>query len=154
MTEPKTADLKWKALGESIVKLSTSVWRSNYGDSDNDDEEEKAEKKQGDEYRPKNAEIALTLLPVLKDKCGDRVPLATTSKGGTITLAWTNPQSFSRVVFSIRVSEKGYEFDVSKYPIDRLPEFRYFALSMTDGRIAEEDSIGETIAGFLGDISL
>lgn len=145
-TNPTASDLEWKALEESIVKLAATVYY------DSDDEEEREEKGKGKECRPKNAEIALKLLPMLKDKCGDRVPFASTSRGGTVTLAWANLQTLSRVTCSVQVNEKGYEIDVSKYPTRGDPAFWYFSLST----IAEnrEESIGAVLTSFLRDISL
>lgn len=151
-TRSTASDLEWKALEESIVKLAVTVWRSDCYDSDDDGEEEREEKRQGNECRPKNAEIALKLLPMLKDKCGDRVPFASTSRGGTVTLAWVNPQTHSRVTCSFQVDEKGYEIDVSKYPTHGDSAFWYFSLStITENR---EESIGKVLVGFLSDISL
>lgn len=149
--ESTASDLGWKALEESLAKLSVADWRSAYYDSD-DDREEEEEREEKNECRPENAEIALKLLPMLKDKCGDRVPFASTSRGGTVTLTWTNRQTHSRVTCSIQVDEKGYEVDVSKYPTHGDPAFWYFSLST----IAEnrEESIGKALVGFLSDISL
>ena len=150
-TRSTASDLEWKALEESVVKLAATVWRSDYYDSDDSDdgEEEREEKRQGNESRPKNVEIMLKLLSVLKDKCGDRVPFASTSRGGTVTLIWTNRQTHSRVYLSIQVDQEGYEIDVSKYPIHGDTAFRYFSIAENN-----EESIGKALVGFLSDISL
>lgn len=135
---------KWSALKESVSKLSKVILNE---DNDSDQEEDT-----GREYRPKNVDIAVALLPVFKATCGSVYPLPTvrTSCDGSVRFTWTNRQTLSAVTCSIRFEEKGYEVDLSKYIVHKDAVFEFFPFSVDDQ--ANKESIGKVLSAFLSDV--
>lgn len=135
---------KWKALEESVSKLSTVVLSE---DNDSDQEEDV-----GQEYRPDNVKIAMALLPVFKETCGSVYPLPTvcTSCDGSVMFTWTNRQTLSAVTCSIRIEQKEYEVDLSKYIVHKDAVFQFFPFSVDNQ--ANKESIGKVLSAFLSDV--
>lgn len=135
---------EWKIVENAIHKLVTTVPKSLYYD-DSDEEKDKNR-----ESRLENVKLALTLLPVLKDKCSSIYPVPdvyTLPEDGSIEFAWTNLQSHDRVTCSIRIQSKGREVDIAKYPTRSKPAFQTF--SFTIDHRSNEDSIVKTLQSFL-----
>lgn len=135
--------MEWKKLEEDVSKLANLVFYDYYGNEEEEDE--------GKDKRPANIEMALALLPVLKDACSV-CPMVYSARWGTVTFQWTNQHTLSFISCGLHAESKGREVNICKYIIHGGNAFRYFAFTKEDQ--SNKDKIKETLQSFLKDANL
>lgn len=131
---------EWKKLEEDVSKLTDLVFYDDYGSEEEDE---------GKDTRPANVELALALLPLLKDACSV-CPIVDSARWGSVTFQWTNPHTLSFVTCDLHAKSKGREVNICKYIRYRGNAFRYFAFSKEDQ--SNKEKIKETLQSFLKDV--
>lgn len=132
---------EWKKLEEDVSKLTDLVFHDDYGDTDSEDE--------GKDVRPANVELALALLPILKDACSV-CPRVCSARWGSVTFQWTNPDTLSFITCHLHADSEGCEVNICKYIIHGGNAFRYFAFTKADQ--SSKEKIKETLQSFLKDV--
>jgi len=124
------ADEYEKTLSSSIAELKNAKYE--------DDE--------GQEERPKNIEMALGLVPMLKEKM-DRFPIPTarTAYDGSVEIVWIHGESM--VILCVQREAKDQEIDITKFIQDQ--DIVYRLLPYSPG---QEEEMLEVLERYLGDV--